>query len=86
MLKIPQEDETLWKISFIATIKGIALGIFLCYLRVEFNISVGQKSGVPEEVDFTWLRLAGWVASCVALLNFLEWYRYLQENIDKEDD
>lgn len=86
MLKTPHQDQPFWRQSLLLTGKGIALGIFFYYLRVEFNISVGQKSGVPEEIDFTWLGLASWIASFVALLNFFGWFGYLQKNIDKDQE
>lgn len=82
MFNMARKDQPFWQQSLILTGKGIALGIFFYYLRVEFNISVGQKSSAPEDVDFTWLGLASWIASFVALLNFFGWFSHLQKKAE----
>lgn len=64
---------------------GLALGIFIYFLRLQFNINLLVRSS-SEDITFSWTGLLFYIIPCILALNFFGWFGYLQKNNGKDKD
>lgn len=81
----PRYTKPLWKHLVPLNIFGLALGLFIYFLRLQFNIDLLVRNST-EDITFSWTGLLLYVMPCVLALNFFGWFEYLQKNIDKNQD
>lgn len=85
MSNTPHTKGALWKHLAPLNIFGLALGFFIYFLRLQFNINLLVR-GSNEDIVFSWTGLLLYVIPCILALNFFGWFGYLQKNIDKDQE
>lgn len=85
MSSTARSKDTLWKHLVRLNIFGLALGFFIYFLRLQFNIDLLVRNST-EDITFSWTGLLLYAIPCVLALNFFGWFGYLQKNIDKEQE
>lgn len=79
----PRDKKPLWKHLAPLNLLGLALGLFIYFLRLQFNINLLVRNST-EDITFSWTGLFLYVIPCILALNFFGWFGYLQENISDD--
>lgn len=85
MSNTARSKDTLWKHLVPLNVFGLALGLFIYFLRLQFNIDLLIRNST-EDITFSWTGLLLYVIPCVLALNFFGWFEYLQKNIGRNKD
>lgn len=74
-----RKDKTLGKQLLPLILEGVAIGLVLYFLRVQFNFNLMPKYSDLPETEFTWSGLLLYTGCGAALFSFFGWFRHLQE-------